>query len=114
MVTLNRSAIIVRPKQPFLDWLHTADPTSGSVTRRELVLEPTVYLIPECDTDAELDTALRVLCEEIFVDQLAGWYTDETTWPKDRNFETFCRWFEFQHHSMLVDLCDEPLILEFD
>jgi hypothetical protein len=22
--------------------------------------------------------------------------------------------FDFQHHSMLVDLCDAPLILEFD
>src|SRR5664280_2285753 len=25
---LNRSAIVVKPKQPFLDWLHNADPTS--------------------------------------------------------------------------------------
>jgi hypothetical protein len=86
MVTLNRSAIVVKPKQPFLDWLHMADPTSGSLTMRELVLEPTIYLIPECDTDAEVDAALRVMCEEIFVEQLAGWFTDETTWPKDRGF----------------------------
>ena len=28
MHTLNRSAIVVKPKQPFLDWLHAADPTS--------------------------------------------------------------------------------------
>jgi hypothetical protein len=57
MVTLNRSAIVVKPKQPFFDWLHMADPTSGSLTMRELVLEPTIYLIPECDTDAEVDAA---------------------------------------------------------
>ena len=25
MPTLNRSAIVVTPKQPFLDWLHTTD-----------------------------------------------------------------------------------------
>ncbi|MGB7584136.1 MAG: hypothetical protein WBM11_04755 [Terriglobales bacterium] len=112
MVTLNRSAIVVKPKQPFLDWLHTADPTSGSLTMRERLREPTIYLIPECDTNAEVDEALRVVCEEIFVEQLAGWFTVETTWPQDRGFEVFCRWFEFQHHSMLVDLCDEPLILE--
>jgi hypothetical protein len=28
MLSLNRSAIVVIPKQPFLDWLHAADPTT--------------------------------------------------------------------------------------
>jgi len=32
MDTLNRSAIVVKPKQPFLDWLHAADPTSHGIT----------------------------------------------------------------------------------
>jgi len=35
-----------------------------------------------------------------------------STWPADRSFDVFCRWFDFQHHSMLVDLCDERLIDE--
>jgi hypothetical protein len=65
-------------------------------------------LIPECDTGAEVNQALRELCEEIFTEQLSGWFNDETTWPQDRGFEVFCRWFDFQHHSMLVDLCDAP------
>ena len=43
---LNRSAIVVKPRQPFLDWLHTADPTSHRLTLGELALEPTIYLIP--------------------------------------------------------------------
>ena len=34
--------------------------------------------------------------------------------PLYRGFEVFCHWFDFQHHSMLVDLCDDPLILEID
>ena len=49
-----------------------------------------------------------------FVEQLAGWFTDESTWPRDRSFDVFCRWFDFQHHSVLVDLCDELLIDESD
>jgi hypothetical protein len=108
--TLNRSAIMVRPKQPFLDWLHTADPTSLEPTLRNLVQEPTIYLIPECDTNEEVREVLRELCAEIFEEQLGGWYSDASTWPANRSFDVFCRWFDFQHHSMLVDLCDEPLI----
>ena len=63
MVTLNRSAIVVTPKQRFLDWLHKADPTSGQLTLRELSAEPTIYLIPECDTDQDVGEALSELCE---------------------------------------------------
>jgi len=110
--TLNRSAIVVKPKQPFLDWLHTADPTSGEISLPNLVQEPTIYLIPECDTDEEVADVLHALCKEIFEEQLAGWYTDTSTWPRDRSFEVFCQWFDYQHHSMLVDLCDEPLIYD--
>jgi hypothetical protein len=111
---LNRSAIVVKPRQPFLDWLHTADPTSRNLSLRELVQEPTIYLIPECDTEEDVRGVLQELCEEIFVEQLASWFTDESTWPADRSFDVFCRWFDFQHHSMLVDLCDELLIDESD
>lgn len=112
MDTLNRSAIVVKPKLPFLAWLHAADPTSMHLTLRDLLREPTIYLIPECDTDEDVAEVLRELCEEIFDEQLAGWYTDTSTWPRDRSFEVFRQWFDYQHHSMLVDLCDEPLIYD--
>ena len=111
---LNRSAIVVKPRQPFLDWLHTADPTSRRLTLGDLVREPTIYLIPECDTEEDVHQVLCELCEEIFVEQLAGWFRDEGGWPQDRSFEVFCLWFDFQHHSMLVDLDDELLIDESD
>ena len=132
---LNRSAIVVKPRQPFLDWLHAADPTSRDIALPEVAGDPTIYLIPECDSEEDVHEFLRELCEEIFVEQLAGWltdgelaprpmflmndrgwYRDEETWPQDRSFEVFRRWFEFRHrhHSMLVDLSDEPLIDELD
>jgi hypothetical protein len=52
------------------------------------------------------------LCEEIFEEKLAGWYEDASTWPRNRSYEVFCHWFDYRHHSMLVDLCDEPLIYD--
>ena len=112
MLVLNRSAIVVKPKEPFLDWLHAADPSSRDLTLLELVREPTIYLIPECDTDDDVADVLHELCGEIFEEQLAGWYADTSTWPRNRSFDVFCHWFDYQHHSMLVDLCEEPLALE--
>ena len=72
MGILNRSAVVVKPKQRFLDWLHAADPTSQELSLRDLVREPSIYLFPECDAQAELDDALRERCEEILTEQLVN------------------------------------------
>jgi hypothetical protein len=44
-VNLNRSAVVVKPKPAFLDWLRAADPTSHELTLWGLVPESTIYLI---------------------------------------------------------------------
>ena len=93
----------------FLGWLHAADFTSHKITLLDVRRKPTIYLIQECDTDEDV-TKVKELCEEIFEEQLAGWYKDSSTWPRDRSYDVFCQWFDYQHHSMLIDLCDEPLI----
>jgi hypothetical protein len=110
MDAINRSAIIVMPAQPFLDWLHRADPTSATLSLEDLRREPTIYLLPEYDTEQEARGYLREYCSEIFEEQLDGWYRVPSAWPVDRTFDTFNRWFEYRFHSMLVDLCDEPVI----
>jgi hypothetical protein len=60
MDMVNRSAIVVRPAQPFLDWLHRVDPTSAQLTLEDLGREPTIYLLPEWETE---DEALEHLAE---------------------------------------------------
>ena len=106
---LNRSALAVTPKQPFLNWLHRADPTSHQLTLPDLTREPNIYLIPECETSEDVAEVLHDLSEEIFTEQLDGWYRDTTSWPEDRSYEVFCRWFDYRHYSMLIDLCQEKL-----
>ena len=59
MLALNRSAIVVRPKPPFLEWLHAADPTSVTLTLADLGREPTIYLVSECDDPKDEQACLR-------------------------------------------------------
>jgi hypothetical protein len=110
MDTLNRSAIVVKPKQRFLDWLHAVDPTSHGITLNDVCREPHVYLIAECDTEDDLVHVLRELCEKIFEEQLDSWYRVPSSWPQNRSYEVFCQYFEFEHHSMLFDVCEDPLL----
>src|SRR5438132_254234 len=51
MRTVNRSAVVVIPKQPFLDWLRRVDPTGGKLTLADLRRDPSIYLLPECDLE---------------------------------------------------------------
>ena len=51
--------------------------------------EPTIYLLPECDTEEDVRKVLTEPCEEIFAEQPAGWSNDDTTWPQDRSTRHF-------------------------
>ena len=109
MKLINRSAIIIMPAQPFLDWLHQVDPTSAHLTLTDLRQEPAIYLLPECESK---DEALEVLggdISNIFEEQLGGWYRVPETWPKERNLRTFRGWVECSFHSMIFDLGSDRL-----
>ena len=109
MKTINRSALVVKPAQPFLDWLHRVDPTSTHLRLDDLRLEPTIYLLPEWDTEDEALQLLAEVSNEIFEEQLNGWYRVPSLWPEDRELNAFLRWFDCSFHSLVVDVSDEHL-----
>lgn len=86
MRTWNRTAVVVVPKQAFLDWLRSVDDTNANRTLAEVCDEPTVYLLPECRSNPE---AAKLLANG----------------PSSA-------WFSYNFHSMIVDLTDDPLIAE--
>ena len=109
MEIINRSAILVRPAQPFLDWLHRVDPTSAHVELDDLRLEPTIYLLPQREGKEETINCLREVCTEIFEEQLDGWYRVPSAWPVERDLNAFFLWFEWSFHSMIIDVGEEPI-----
>ena len=109
MKTINRSALVVKPAQPFLDWLHRVAPTSTDVTLDDLILEPTIYLLPEWDTEDEALQLLAEVSNSIFEEQLNGWYRVPPVSPAARDLRTFPLWFDCSFHSMVVDVSDEHL-----
>jgi len=112
MLSPNRTAVIVTAKQPFLEWLHSVDPTSHRLTLADLNRDPTIYLLPEAQDEKEASASLVEVCEEIFEGQLEGWFRVPELWPSDRSLAAFQQWFECRIHFMIVDLCDEPLFDE--
>ena len=73
---LNRAALILRYKQPFVDWINAADPsaTSHALTLEEVNQEHTVYLV-EVEDEGGLADWLTRHHRELFEEELNGWYT---------------------------------------
>jgi len=108
---LNRGVVVVRPKQPYLDWAARLD-DSGIVP--EPSAEPTIYLIPSFDDEEEAWEILEKMHPTIFENELYEWDTDEGAWPQGRDFAMFKAWFEIELHSVVEDLCDYVIIDEDD
>lgn len=107
---LNRAAIIIRYSQPFADWINTADPSSRKkLTLAEANDEATVYLI-EVEDQEEFEKWLELNHEQLFEEELEGWYTEPGLWPQDRSLKTFKEWCIFEFHSVVIDTAESPLI----
>jgi hypothetical protein len=91
---LNRAALILRYRQPFVDRINAADPspTSHVLTLTEVNQEHTVYLV-EVEDEDELSRWLARHHEELFEQELNGWYTDPALWPRDRSLKMLKEWF---------------------
>jgi len=107
---LNRAALILRYKQPFVHWINAADPSPSShtLTLAEVNQEHTVYLV-EVEDEDELSRWLARHHEELFDEELKGWYTDPALWPRDRSLKMLKEWCSLELHTEVVDTGESPL-----
>jgi hypothetical protein len=101
---INRSILIVKPRQPYLDWTRRLDDSFPLISLDEMRTDRTAYLVPEILDKAAEQRTLRKFHKEIFDNELAAWTTDKSEWPKRRGFKTFLEWFDVEFHSAVVDL----------
>lgn len=105
MEILNRSAITITPKQPFVDWANALTPELP-MEINDLVESHTYLTNPDFE-DAEKH--LKKYFKQIFIEELDGIWTDEQDWPQKRDFKTFCEWFSFEISDWVQDLSTKPL-----
>src|ERR1043166_2067619 len=98
MGTINRSALILRPKQPFLEWRNTIEAKEGrqSYTLDEFWIDPKLYLVPGFKDKKHVESTVFEEFDLYFIDQLVGCMTVEDEWPKHRTLETFKEWFDIE------------------
>lgn len=108
MRLINRAALLVRPKEPYVAWAKSIDAEAGELAK-SLSEQTSVYLVAEDPAGEEESAPLDQYFDQIFEIELEGWCTDPKRWPPHRDLATFLQWFEVQAHSMPVDLESVPL-----
>ena len=107
---LNRDVIVVRFKQPFVDWLNAADPHPGKhpLTLAEANTDLSAFLI---DFGASLKPRdwLRQNYLRLFEEVLGEWIQDKSIWPQDRTLKLFRAWCDLEIHGTVIDLAEGPL-----
>jgi hypothetical protein len=107
--SINRNAIIVRPKKPFFDWLLSVYPDEDPVMDKD---ENNIYLIREMDSNEQIRDWIKRNFDGLFMNELNDWYTDQLKWPENRTYKMFTDWFDIEFCSMVLDLEDADITKE--
>lgn len=106
---LNRAVLIIKPKQPFLDWLYRLPNPLETLTLDELQHNCDAILIPQPDSEDEIDQFIQSQWPTIFEMELDSWHTRDAEWPAPRTLKMFREWFAVELHEMVWDSVKGPL-----
>lgn len=110
---VNRSALTVLAKQPFIDWINNLPEQLRIVETVDTVNQDSkIYLLPETRFPEVENVLLKSVWERIFDEQLCSWWEDESNYPENRSYEMFNEWFDVKFHSEVEDLTNLPLLDE--
>ncbi len=109
MKYLNRSAIVIKYKTPFLEWVTSDQKSSIKFSLNQINHDNIVYLIEEHDDLCHLEEIIKSQYKSIFEGVLKGWCKDKSKWPKKMSLELFNEWFEINAHSCIKDLETIPI-----
>ncbi len=112
MSLINRNVFLLSPKKPLFDWCNEIFPDDPMEFNRKPFGydQAHAYLIPELDSPLHFEKWIQKYYHQFFEDQLEGWCTDETLWPKKLTFKMFQDWFDISYQSMVIDtIPDVPI-----
>jgi hypothetical protein len=104
--SINRSAIIVKAKQPFFNWLNALTPDDPV----NPPADGTAYLVKQMDDNEAVEKWLLRNFDKIFQNELNDWWTDENDWPQKRTYKLFKEWFDTEAGAMVLDIEERDII----
>lgn len=108
---VNRSALLVRLREPFVAWINETDPEDARppITLEEANEDRTIYLIEEDEVE-HVEQWLALNYRQVFECELEDWMADQAMWPQDISMELFNDWCQIECHTVVVDTVGGPIV----
>lgn len=105
---VERSVAVIKPKQPFLEWINASfTDLPQELTIESIRIDCNSYLIPEIE---EIEDGINYVDDkfaDLFALELASWTEDETMWPSNLTLKMFWEWFDVEIHPTTIDIVEE-------
>ena len=112
MYFVDRSAVVLKPTQVFLDLLKSVDEDMPELSLAQIRSNCTVLLIPEVDEPEGAVAFLDERFEEVFRNELSGWEIPQSQWPQTMDLVTFWQFFEVEIHDLVLDAVEDDLMVQ--
>jgi hypothetical protein len=110
MKTINRTVITIIPKQPYIDWANSFDDDGPAMNPDSI--HATSILIPEEYDEFTYEQFLKKNFKIIFEEELSAWMADPASWPSKMNYDIFNQWFHVIVSDTVLDLGNDPIVVE--
>ena len=110
MKTINRTAITIIPKQPYIDWANSFEDDGPKLEPNNV--HATTLLIPEKYDEFNYKQFMKKEYKIIFEEELAAWMDTPNLWPKNRDYKKFKKWFEIVPSDNILVFGNDPIVEE--
>jgi hypothetical protein len=103
---VERSIVVLKPKQPFLEWINTnlATSTDTLLDLSSIRIDCNSYLIPEVSEIEDGVAYVDEFYESLFQLELASWSEEQESWPQELTLKMFWEWFDVEISPTVIDL----------
>lgn len=78
MYLIDRAALVLSAKQPFVDWINSLEKGMPKLSLKSVNRESHIYLIPEHDTEKELEVIIQDIYRDILELELLSFCRDKS------------------------------------
>ncbi len=111
--TINRSSLIVRPKQPYIDWANSMNDGGPQADLDIMRKNPNPFLVDEIFCNDDIFHIIDEYWEIIFEIQLNSWMRDPDVWPEELTRDMFDNWFDYELFDMVWDITGKRIKRQF-
>ncbi len=107
---VNRSAILIKPKNPFLLWANQFIDLEKQCSLNQIRQDCIILLIPEVEGRGDTKKYMETNFTYVFKEFIEEYTENEEEWPVIDDVELFNSWFDTEEHSLVLDSLEYELI----